>query len=96
MNAIVSDDEIRSGTPRIDGTRITVLDVKRRVIDEAEDPHVVAGEYDISMAELFTALAYYYEHRDGIAEREREFETARRDGERRTQELLTREAGQPE
>lgn len=58
MEAIVHDEEIRSGDPRIEGTRITVLDVKRRVIDAAEDPHVVAGEYYISMASLFTALAY--------------------------------------
>lgn len=88
MPAIVSDESIRSGRPRIDGTRITVIDVKRRVIDQNEDPHVVAGEYDVSMAELFTALAYYYEHRERFEELEREAATARRDGEQRTQTLV--------
>jgi len=39
MSSIVRDDEIRSGTPRIEGTRVTVIDVKRRIIDENEDPH---------------------------------------------------------
>jgi uncharacterized protein (DUF433 family) len=54
MTAIVRDEDIRSGTPRIDGTRITVLDCKRRVIDQEAAPHVVAGEYGFLMAELFT------------------------------------------
>jgi uncharacterized protein (DUF433 family) len=88
MTAIVRDEDIQSGTPRIEGTRITVLDCKRRIIDQEADPHVVAGEYGLSMAELFTALAYYYDHRDEFAEQEREFVTARREGERRIRELV--------
>lgn len=88
MSGIVSDESIRSGAPRVEGTRITVLDVKRRVIDHGEDPHVVAGEYDLSMAQLFHALAFYYDHRDEFEEREREGEAARREGERRTREHL--------
>lgn len=91
MTAIVSDEGVRAGAPRIDGTRITVLDVKRRVIDGDEDPHVVAGEYDVSMAALFHALAYYYDHREQFEEREREYASTRADGEGRTRELLGRE-----
>lgn len=88
MSSIVQDDAIRSGEPRVEGTRITVSDIKRRVIDAAEDPHVVAGEYGISMADLFGALAYYYEHRDAFEERERDAEQARHAGERRTRDLV--------
>lgn len=91
MADIVQDEAIRSGDPRIDGTRITVLDVKRRVIDADEDPYVVAGEYDISMVALFTALASYYDNREAFAERERAFATARADGEQRTRELVATE-----
>lgn len=90
MTAIVHDDEIRSGDPRIEGTRITVFDIKRRVIDNHEDPHIVAGEYELSMADLFHALAYYYDHRDELAKREREAVAARHEGERQTRELLER------
>lgn len=93
MTAIVRDDGIRSGDPRIDGTRITVTDVKRRVIDGDEDPHVVAGEYDLSMADLFHALAYYYDHREELSERERETAAARREGERRAHELVEESEG---
>lgn len=90
MTAIVRDDDIRSGDPRIEGTRITVLDIKRRVIDNEEDPHIVAGEYDVSMADLFHALAYYYDHRDELEAREREVAAARHEGEQQTRELLER------
>lgn len=90
MTAIVCDDDVRSGDPRIEGTRIAVLDVKQRVIDNGDDPHVVAGEYQISMADLFHALAYYYDHREEFREREREADEARREGERKTRELLER------
>lgn len=88
MAPIVRDEDVRSNAPRIDGTRITVLDVKRRVIDEEEDPHVVAGEYGISMAELFTALAYYYEHREELSRREETFAAMRHEGEHRTRDLV--------
>ena len=86
MSRIVSDEGVRSGQPRIEGTRITVLDVKRRVVDE--DPAVVAGEYDVSMAALFEALAHYYDHRETLSEREAAAERSRRAGEERTRDLL--------
>lgn len=88
MVSIVRDDAVRSGDPRIDGTRVTVIDVKRRVIDNDEDPHVVAGQYELAMGELFSALTYYYEHRDELRKREREADAARHEGEQRTRELL--------
>lgn len=87
MAAIVRDEAIRSGDPRIEGTRITVLDVKRRIIDNEEDPHLVAGEYDVSMADLFRALTYYYEHREELEAVERAAEASRRVGEARTNDL---------
>ncbi|MDR5674255.1 hypothetical protein RH858_14090 [Halalkaliarchaeum sp. AArc-GB] len=74
----------------MDGPRITVLDVTRRVIDEQEDPHVVAGEDDVSMAQLFTARSDDDDHREAFADREREFATARQNGERRTRASRTR------
>lgn len=96
MTTIARDDEIRDGAPHIDGTRITVLDVKRRVLDSDEDPYVVAGEYGISMPELFTALAYYHDHREEFAEREREYAAARRDGERRIRDRVANGIGPTE
>jgi len=90
--AIVSDDSVRSGSPHIEGTRITVLDLKRRVIDAGDDPHVVAGEYDISMAALFRALAYFYDHREQFAREERAYASERQAGEGRIQERIAEAA----
>lgn len=42
------------------------------------------------MADLFRALAYYYDHREEFREREHEAETTRREGEHRTRELIER------
>ncbi|WP_256948652.1 DUF433 domain-containing protein [Halorubrum ezzemoulense] len=92
--SIVRDDPIRSGEPRVEGTRIAVRDIKRRVIDAGEDPHVVAGEYEISMADLFGALAHYYEHRDAFESDDREAERRRRDGERRTRAFVDERRGE--
>ena len=94
MGSIVRDEAVRSGEPRVEGTRITVRDIKRRVIDVDEDPHVVAGEYGISMADLFGALAYYNDHRDAFEGDEREAERRRRDGERRTRALVDELGGE--
>ncbi|WP_434522778.1 DUF433 domain-containing protein [Halorubrum sp. AS12] len=88
MPSIVRDKAIRSSEPRLEGTRITVRDLKRRVIDAEEDPHVVAGEYGISMGDLFGALAHYSEHRDAFEDDEREAERMRRDGGRQTRKLV--------
>lgn len=88
MTTIVRDEDIRSGDPRVEGTRITVFDVKRRVIDNGEDPHIVAGEYELSMVELFRALTYYYEHRDDLAADERAAVAARKEGEQQTRDLV--------
>jgi uncharacterized protein (DUF433 family) len=94
MSTIVEDEKIRSGDPRIEGTRITVLDIKRRVIEEEENPHVVAGEYDISMAELFTGLAYYYGHIEEMRKLEAEEARMREKMTRKTAEMI--EAVEPE
>lgn len=96
MTIIVSDEDSRSGDPRIEGTRITVLDIKRRVVDNDENPHVVAGEYDLSVSAVFYALSYYYDHREAFRAREQDADRRRQEGERRTREQLDLADGQSE
>ena len=43
LSSIVRDETVPPGESRVEGPRITVRDIKRRVIDAGEDPHVVAG-----------------------------------------------------
>ncbi len=57
---------IASEKPRIAGHRITVQDIviwhewMGRTADE------VASEYDLDIADVYAALAYYYDHREII------------------------------
>ncbi|EMA36747.1 DUF433 domain-containing protein [Halococcus hamelinensis] len=67
MSDIVSTEGTLGGEPRLDGRRISVLQVVDMVRND-ESPAYVADQLDISLAEVHTALAYYYEHPDEIRE----------------------------
>ena len=72
MTEIVRSDDVMGGEPRIEGHRISVLQVADMVLDAAYSPERVADQLDISLAEVHTALAYYYEHPEEMeATRER-------------------------
>lgn len=62
MSAIVSTGDVLGGAPRIEGRRIGVHHVAARVIDAGEQPTQVAAEYDLDLADVHRALAYYYDH----------------------------------
>lgn len=73
---ITRNDGILGGEPRIAGTRIGVRHVAARVIDGGRSPAYVADQLDVSMAEVYEALSYYYEHVDEMRRLERENEEA--------------------
>lgn len=64
MDGIVRSDDILGGEPRLEGTRIGVLDVYELVIDGESTPADIADQLDRSIAEIYTALAYYHKHPD--------------------------------
>lgn len=64
MSEIVSTDDILGGAPRIEGRRIGVHHVARRVIDAGQPPEQVAADHDLDIADVHRALAYYYDHPD--------------------------------
>ena len=54
--------DVRNGRPRITGRRITVDDIvimHRRLGQSVEE---IASKYDLSLADVHAALAYYYDH----------------------------------
>ena len=66
MGYIEVSADIRAGKPRIAGTRITVADVvlmHRRLGRALEE---IAGTYDLPLAGVYEAMAYYYDHKDEI------------------------------
>lgn len=63
-----------AGKPRIAGRRISVQNVAiwhERMGLSVEE---IAGEYDLSLAEIHAALAYYFDHRAEIDQRIRDDE----------------------
>jgi len=72
---IARDDDVLGGEPRIDGTRVGVRHVAARVVDEGRSVAHVADQFDLTLAQVYEALAYYYEHIETI----REFERANAD-----------------
>jgi prevent-host-death family protein len=63
---IVTTPDVRSGKPRIAGRRITVSDVAIWYERMAMTAQQVSTTYDLSLAEVYAALAYYHTHRDEI------------------------------
>ncbi len=65
---------VAGGKPRIAGHRITVQNVviwHERMGKSADE---IATEYDLSLADVYAALAYYFDHRAEIDESIREGE----------------------
>src|SRR5258707_213982 len=50
------------GKPRISGTRITVADVVLMHLRMGQVLEEIAGQYDLSLAALYAAMSYYYDH----------------------------------
>ena len=66
MTYVEVDPTTRGGKPRIAGTRITVADIvlmHRRLGHALEE---IAGTYDLPIAGVYSAMAYYYDHKDEI------------------------------
>lgn len=75
MPRIVQTDDVLGSDPRIEGHRIGVYHVYQRYVDGGETPEEIATSYDISVAEVHTALAYAFsnsEEMHEIEERNRE------------------------
>lgn len=75
--SIVREEAILSGDPRVDGTRIAVGHVYELVVDGNHPPADVADQLDLSLGDVYEALAYYYNHPNEMREIEREDADAR-------------------
>lgn len=56
----------RGGKPCIAGTRIAVSDVVLMHLRLGQSLEQIAGHYNVSLAALHAAMAYYYDHREEI------------------------------
>lgn len=82
MASIVRTDDVLGGEPRIEGTRVGVRHVARKVIDGGRSPAYVADQLDLSLASTYEALSYYYANPEEM----RAFERANADAFERLRE----------
>jgi len=57
---VSGDDSDIHGEPHIEGSRVTVRDVHARVEGRGLAPERVAERYDLDIAAVYEALAYYH------------------------------------
>ena len=72
---IVSSPRIQGGEPIIRGTRIPVRSIVQYVIRQGIPPETLAKEFRLSLAAIYDALSFYYDHQsltDHITERQSE------------------------
>ena len=79
--------DIGFGKPRIAGHRITVQDI---VVQMGYSPRAIAVEYDLSLASIHAALAYYFDHCEEIDRKMREDEAFVEEQRRKTPSILQR------
>jgi len=57
---------VRGGKPHLSGTRLTVADLVVLHWRLGQSLEEIAGKYDLSLAAVYAAMAYYYDHRTEI------------------------------
>ena len=78
-NHIEYNSNVRSGKPRIAGTRIAVSDIILMHLRLGQSLEEIAGKYELSLAAVHAAMAYYYDHQaevDRSLEEDRAFAEA--------------------
>jgi uncharacterized protein (DUF433 family) len=60
-----ANNDVLGAQPRVTGRRISVLQLYELVERRGMDPKTVTGKYDLDVADVYHALAYYH---DNVAE----------------------------
>ncbi|WP_255150107.1 DUF433 domain-containing protein [Halorarius halobius] len=81
---ISADDSEIHNEPHIDGSRVTVRDVQTRVEQRGLSPERVAERYDLDIADVYEALAYYHSNPEEMRRVETRHERAVADAKNRS------------
>lgn len=65
---IESTSDVLGGKPRIAGRRISVAQILIWFEWMGRSADEIASEYDLTLADVYAALAYYYSHRSEVDE----------------------------
>ena len=64
INLIGINENVRNGRPYIIGTTVTVADIAIVKIYHEQDADGIAEWFDLTLPQVYAALAYYYEHQE--------------------------------
>lgn len=67
MEGIVSTEDVLGGEPRIEGRRISVLQIQELVEIGDKSPRTVAERFGLEITEVYRALLYFHEHADEMS-----------------------------
>ncbi len=79
MAEIVSTEGVLGGQPRIAERRISVVQIVEWVQEEGMDAETVVAEFDLELASIYRALAYYYENVEELSTYREQRESRRRE-----------------
>ena len=63
---IAIDPHYCFGKPRIIGTRMTVAAIAQMYLEMGQSLEEIAIKYHLSLASVYAAMSYYYDHREDI------------------------------
>lgn len=66
IDLITTDPKVRAGQPCIAGTGIKVTDIAMANLFHRRTPDEISSDYGLSLAQVYAALAYYYEYRSEL------------------------------
>ena len=66
IDQIASDPTVRQGQPCIAGTGLRVADLVMAHLFHRRTPDELAADYELSLAQVYAALAYYYAHKSEL------------------------------
>ena len=69
---IVSTPDTLGGKPRIDGHRIAVTHIKSWRLSWGMTEAEIAADYNLPISAVYAAMAYYYDHKAEIDQRDAE------------------------
>jgi uncharacterized protein (DUF433 family) len=68
IDLITKNPAVRGGRPCIAGTSLRVTDLVMANLFHGRTPDVIAADYELSLALVHAALAYYYQHKRELDE----------------------------
>jgi uncharacterized protein (DUF433 family) len=76
-----------SGTPRTINRRVKVRMIAQKHLNAGEPVEAIAAHYGITLADVYAALAYYYDNRASFDQHARELQPLIDDAQRYSDEL---------